>query len=103
MSPASHQSKKSNAQSERSNMMRKLEECSEADVTLNDEQHDEMCSLVERISNEDLGKIFLEGSEHGMGDLMKGIWYTDSKHQRHQSKSFFSTVISCDSIMCNQQ
>ena len=84
MSPASQQRRKSNAQSERSNMMRKLEKCSEADVTLNDEQHDEMCSLVERISDEDLGKIFLEGSEHGVGDLMKGIWYTDSKRQCQQ-------------------
>ena len=34
--------------------------------------------------NEDLGKIFLEGSEHGVGDLMKGIWYKDSKHQLQQ-------------------
>ena len=43
-----------------------------------------MCSLVERISDEDLGKIFLEGSEHGVGDLMKDIWYTDSKRQQQQ-------------------
>ena len=84
MSPASQQRRKSNAQCERSNMMRKLEKCSEADVTLNDEQHDEMCSLVERISDKDLGKISLEGSEHGMGDLMKGTWYTDCKHQHQQ-------------------
>ena len=54
-------------------MMRKLKKCSEADVTLNDEQHDDMCSLVKRISDEDLGKIFLERSEHGVGDLMKSI------------------------------
>ena len=84
MSPASQQKRKSNAQSKRSNMMRKLEKFSEADVTLNDEQHNEMCSLVERISDEDLGKNFLEGSEHGVGDLMKDIWYTDSKRQRQQ-------------------
>ena len=74
MSPASQQKRKSNAQSERSDMMRKLEKCSEADVTLNDEQHNEMCLLVERISDADLRKIFLEGSEHGVGDLRKDIW-----------------------------
>ena len=84
MSPASQKSRKSNAQIERSNMMRKLEKLRGADVTLNDEQHDEMCSLVERINNEDLDKIFLEGSEHGVGDLMKEIWFTDSKRQRQQ-------------------
>ena len=83
MSPTSQQRRKSNAQSERSNM-RKLEKYSDADVTLNDEQHDEMCSVVERISNEDLDKIFLEGSEHGVGDLMKEIWYTDRKRQQQQ-------------------
>ena len=82
MSPASQQRRKSNAQSERSNMIRKLEKYSDADVTLNDEQHDEMCSVVERISNEDLDKVFREGSEHGVGELMKEIWYTDSKHQQ---------------------
>ena len=73
MSPASQQRRKSNAQSERSSVLRKLEKCSKADVTLNDEQHDEMCLLAERISDEDLGKNFLEGSEHRVGDLMKGI------------------------------
>ena len=49
-------------QSERSNMIRKLEKYSDADVKLNDEQHNEMCSVVERVSNEDLDKIFPEGS-----------------------------------------
>ena len=43
-----------------------------------------MCSVVERISTEDLDKIFLEGSEHGVGDLMKEIWYTDRKRQQQQ-------------------
>ena len=62
MSPASQQRRKSNAQSERSNMIRKLEKYSDADVKLNDEQHNEMCSVVERVSNEDLDKIFPEGS-----------------------------------------
>lgn len=65
-------------------MLRKLEKYSDADVTLNDEQHDEMCSVVERISNKDFDKIFLEGNEHGVGDLMKEIWYTDSKRQQQQ-------------------
>ena len=65
-------------------MLRKLEKCSESDVTLNDEQHDEMCAIVESIRTEELEKILLEGSEHGVGDLMKEIWYTDSKRQKQQ-------------------
>ena len=84
MFPFSRQKRKSNAQNERSNMKRKLEKFSATDVTLCDEQHEEMCSLTERISSEDLDKIFLEGSEHGVGELMKEIWRSDSKHQRQQ-------------------
>ena len=84
MSPASQRLRKSNAQSQRSKMIRKLEKCTEADVTLSNEQHEEMCSLAERVSSEDLDKIFLEGSEHGVGNLIKDIWYTDSRHQRQK-------------------
>ena len=43
-----------------------------------------MCSIVRGISDEELGKVFLEGSEHGVGELMKEVWYTDSKCQRQQ-------------------
>ena len=68
MSPAYQQLKRSNVQHQRS---RKLEE---ADVTLSDEQHEEMCSFAERVSNEDLDYIFLEGNEHGVGNLTKEIW-----------------------------
>ena len=84
MSPASQQKRKTSAQTERSNMMRKLERYSELDVVLNDDQHEEMCSIVRGISDEELGKVFLEGSEHGVGELMKKVWYTDSKCQRQQ-------------------
>jgi len=84
MSPYSQQKRQSNAQSKRTNMKRKLKKLDETDVTLNDEQHEEMCSIVHGISDEELGKVFLEGSEHGVGELMKEIWYTDSKRQRQQ-------------------
>ena len=84
MFPASQQKRRSNAQAARSNMMRKLKRYSEADVTLNDDQHEEMCSIVRGISDEELGKVLLEGSEHGVGELMKEIWYTDSKRQQQQ-------------------
>jgi len=84
MSPYSQQKRQSNARSERSNMKRKLRRLDETDVTLNDEQHEEMCSIVHQISDEELSKVFLEGSEHGVGEMMKDIWYTDSKRQQQQ-------------------
>ena len=49
----------------------------ENEVMLNEEQHTEMCSIVERTENDDLEKLFKEGNEHGIGELMKEIWFTD--------------------------
>ena len=86
MSPASQLKRKSNAQSERTNLIRKVERSNETDVILNDEQHEEMCGIVDEIDEESLEKIFLEASEHGVGSLMKDIWFTDSNRQQ---KDFF--------------
>ena len=86
MQPASQLKRKSNAQSERTNLIRKVERSNETDVTLNDEQHEEMCGIVDGIDEESLEKIFMEASEYGVGSLMKDIWFTDSKRQQ---KDFF--------------
>ena len=64
MSLASQQNRRSNAQTAISNMMRKLKRCSEADVTLTDDQHEEICSIVCEISDEELEKVFLELQSH---------------------------------------
>ena len=63
---------------------RYVERISKTDVTLNDEQHDEMCAIIDGIGEESLEKIFLEASEHGVGSLVKDIWFTDSKRQQKQ-------------------
>ena len=62
--------------SERTNFIRKVERYNETDLTLNDEQHDEICAIMDRIDEESVDKIFLEASEHGVGSLMKDIWFT---------------------------
>jgi len=46
-------------------MKRKIKKLDGTDVTLNDK---EMCSIAHEISDEELGKVFLEGSEHGVGE-----------------------------------
>ena len=84
MSPASQLRRKSNAQNERTILTRKVERINKTDVTLNDEQHDEMCAIMDGIGEESLEKIFLEASEHGVGSLVKDIWFTDSKRQQKQ-------------------
>jgi len=87
MSPASQQKRRSNAQAAKSIMMRKLKKYSEADVTLNDDQHKGIFSIVRGISDEELEKVFLEESEHDVGELMKKMWYTDSKCQSVHDQS----------------
>ena len=35
------------------------------------------CALFD----DDLEKLFKEGNEHGVGDIMKDVWFTDKKRQ----------------------
>ena len=41
-----------------------------------------MCGIMDGIDEESLEKIFLEASKHGVGSIMKDIWFTDSKRQQ---------------------
>ena len=85
MSPASQLKRQQNVQYTQNLSARKLAKHEESEVTLNEEQHTEMCSIVERTENDDLEKLFKEGNEHGIGELMKEIWFTDKKRQTQQS------------------
>ena len=62
----------------------KLAKFKESEVTLDEEQYTEMCSIVERTENDDLEKLLREGNEHGVGELIKEIWFTDRKRQTQQ-------------------
>ena len=84
MSPASQLKRRQNAQSARNTLTRKLANYEENEITLNEEQHNEMCAIVERTENDDLEKLLKEGNEHGVGNLMKEIWFTDKKRQAQQ-------------------
>lgn len=84
MSPASQLKRRQNAQYTRKLSARKLAKYNESEVMLNEEQHTEMCNIVERTENDDLEKLLMEGNEHGVGELMKEIWFTDKKRQTQQ-------------------
>ena len=43
-----------------------------------------MCTTVKRTENDGLDKLFKESNEHGVGELMKEIWFTDKKCQSQQ-------------------
>ena len=84
MSPASQLKRRQNAQYSRNLSAHKLAKYKESEVTLNEEQHAEMCTIVEKAGNDDLEKLIKEGNEHGVGELMKEIWFTDKKRQTQQ-------------------
>ena len=84
MSPASQLKRQQNAQYTHKLSAQKLAKYEENEVILNEEQHTEMCSIAERTKNDDLEKLLKEGNEHGVGELMKEIWFTDRKRQIQQ-------------------
>ena len=84
MSPASQLKRRQNAQYTRKLSTQKLAKYEDSEVTLNEEQHTEMCNILERTKNDDLEKLLKEGNKHGVGELMKEIWFTDRKRQIQQ-------------------
>ena len=84
MSPSSQQKRKQLAQYERSGSIRKLNKLEESEVLLDDEQNEEMCTVVESIQNDELEKLFQEGDQHSVGSLMKTIWFTDKERQKKE-------------------
>ena len=84
MSPASQAKRKKLAQYERTSNIRKLKKYEESEVTLDDEQNDEMCNIAEQIRTEDLEKLCKEGDEHSVGRIMKDLWITDNERKRQE-------------------
>jgi len=84
MSPASQQKRKLYTQYERTNSLRKLAKYEANEVDLNDEQNAEMSSIVEATQPDELKKLFDEGDQHGVGDIMKSVWLTDKNRQKKE-------------------
>ena len=63
----------------RDKKMLKKYECVE--VSLDDEQHDNMCEIVNKISNNGFGlsDLFAEGDEQGVCQVMRDLWEVDKR------------------------
>ena len=59
----------------------------ESEVVLSEE---EMRTVMKAIQPEELEKLFEEGDQHGVGNLMKNIWFTDKQCQNSE--------FSCDQV-----
>ena len=67
LSPKSLKKKRSNVNYERANDKRLLKKYENADVTLNEDQHDGMCDAIDKINSigsDCLDSIFAEGDKH---------------------------------------
>ena len=87
MSPTSQLKRKQNAISERSNDKKKLRKYENTEVTLADDQLEDMYNIVkaiEEVSKDDLEKLFAEGDIYGVGDKVREVWCTDRRHQLEQ-------------------
>ena len=87
MSPSSQMKRKRNALMERNSDKKKLAKYQNTEVTLSEEQHEEMSSVVSRIEEvgkDELEKVFAEGDAHGVGAQIREIWTTDRREQLDQ-------------------
>ena len=90
MSPASQAKRKQNVLTERNNDKKKLTKYENTEVTLSDEQHEEMSTIVnkiEEVGKAELEKIFVEGDSHGVGTQVREVWMTDNRQQLSQFKA----------------
>ena len=89
LSPLSTAARKKAAQKERSADKAKLAKHEELDVPLDDDQSDELCDVIKRIEEtcpNELDKIFQEGDDRAVGDLVRNSWEADKLNGK---KSFF--------------
>ena len=87
MSPSSQLKRKQNTLMERNSDKKKLSKYQSTEVTLSEEQHEEMSAVVSRIDEvgkDELEKVFAEGDAHGVGAQIREIWATDRREQFSQ-------------------
>ena len=87
MSPASQLKRRQHAAMERGIDKRKLARYEATEVALAEEQHTEMCNVVDAIDQvaiDDLQRIFEEEEAHGVGEKLREIWTTDKREQKEQ-------------------
>ena len=85
MSPASRKKRKSNTQQERNKDKRALAKYQHMEITLDDEQNDELVDIMEKVENvgkDTLEEIFLEADTCGAGNTLRQIWEDDKRNTK---------------------
>ena len=89
MSLASLKRRKSNTQQERNKNRKALAKYRHMEVTLDDDQSDELVEIMDKI--EEVGKttldeIYLEAESSGVGSSIRGIWEEDKRNMKNLKK-----------------
>ena len=85
MSPASLKKRKGNTQQERNKDKKALANYRHMEVTLDDEQSDEMVEIMDKIDTvgkKTLEEIFMEAESSGVGSSVRGIWEDDKRNMK---------------------
>lgn len=67
---------------------RKLAKYENTEITLADEQHTQMCDVINAIDGEAVDDFFEEGESHGVGSKLKEIWTTDRRQRIKQFQQY---------------
>ena len=87
MSPASQKKRKENTQQERAKHLIQLQKYSHTELTLDDDQHDELCKLIATIEErgtEEIEEILKEADNNGAGDAVREIWQMDKMRMKKE-------------------
>ena len=80
MSPSSQKKRKENAQRERAKDRSRLQKYSHTELTLDDDQHDELSKLMDTIEEKggkEIEEVMQDAESHGVGDSVREIWQMD--------------------------
>ena len=107
MSPAILKKRKGNTQQERNKYKKALAKYRHMEVTLDDEQSNEMVEIMDKIDTvgkKTLEEIFMEAESSGVGGSVRGIWEDDKRNmkdlktdQERNSKCFYIMILEINS------
>ena len=109
MSPASLKKRRSNTQQERNKDKNALAKYRHMEVTLDDDQNDEMVDIMDKIDTvgkQTLEEIFMDAESSGVGRSVRKIWEDDKrntkdvkKDQKRNSKSSIVIITTASHII----
>ena len=82
LSPKSLKKKRQNMQQERTALLKNY---THTEISLSEDQHDQMCDIVDKVSNaKELESMFTDGDNHGVGLALRELWKSDLQNVKKE-------------------